>query len=90
MSCHIRSFVACVTVLVLAASLAGPVLAQDQPLREDRPAVAGPERLLSAVWAWIAGEIAPGDTWGSLWGAEGWGMDPNGGGRTSPPPDDHP
>jgi hypothetical protein len=71
MSCHIRSLVACVTVIVLAAGLAGP------------------ERLLGAIWDWIAGEIAPG-AFQSLWGTEGWGMDPNGGGPTNLPPGGHP
>jgi hypothetical protein len=90
MSCHIRSFVACVTVVALAAGLAGPAAVHGQPLCETRSSVAGPERLLGAIWDWIAGAVAPGAAFEGLWGPEGWGMDPNGGGRTSPPPDGNP
>jgi hypothetical protein len=90
MSCHIsRSFVACVTVIALAAGLAGPARVQGQSPRDNRPALAGPERLLGVVWDWIVGELAPGAAFESLWGTEGWGMDPNGEAGTLPPPD-HP
>jgi hypothetical protein len=91
MSCHLRrSFVACVTVIALTAGLAGAARVQGQAFREDRPSVAGPEGLLGAVWDWIVREIAPEGAFGSLWGKEGWGMDPNGGAGTPPPPDGHP
>lgn len=85
---------ALVATLSLTAGLAGTGAAHARDLGEGRPPLAAPsESFVNRAWGWIAGRLAPAvDGLGlqGLWEAEGWGIDPNGGGRGAPllpPPD---
>ena len=79
--CWRRSVVALVTLAVLFTLLLGPGAAYARPRGAGRPSPATPGDTLTALWAWIAGHLVPAREGNLL--KEGWGMDPNGGARST-------